>query len=729
MSSLKMGSSFAQTIPCYSSSPRLRRGFVGAGDLRKGYYPATTARSGIGKRAERALARPILQGRGSHFGQKRKQGLRRSRCISDGKTFANYSPICMQPQKKIAQRKPDPLDKANLEIRKHLPSVPLLNHLAPPEGWELDRALCASYSAHTSVLCAMLLAMINRSKDNAKGSRVALVRAMRALRGRVHFLIQEGRIAAPRSLEAIPGLLDRFVVPMRYNEAGQTGRSWHPKVCLLRYRPVDNNIRKRGEPSFLWRLWLGSRNFTKDDSWDLALFLSSSAGTNGSTVPGVRNVGETLAQAAGMHAAWAPSLSELDGLTWDVPHGIKIKEIDLRMERGNARRLPTFPAFPDRLIATAPFLDITTLKTLASSTGSADRALISTRPSLETISKNNRDLLEEYPQLYGLSPVSEDALDVEDTDSGEHDQDPEARGLHAKFIWAQYKDRNILYLGSPNLTQRGWRSNAEIHALVETSRDAAAAVALAEGFDAFKQRCHRIELDSLKLAPTTTTAQDTLEEFRKEVAAHMLLRQYRQASGEVVVGAQVMPKFPPDVHLYVGRMSEPRTLWPAAASEVRLSKAKLENESELLHLELTCGRLSVHWLQSAAFDGGLPDARDDAMVASYLGLSGLLDLFADELEPHGLTDVDRHQWDHTPTQKERQREKSRLLGFSIESVMTAWRRAGKSGPEVVQRASKVLELASAHAAATESDRAALRQLQSLLSSWGAIRTALGRGKR
>lgn len=634
----------------------------------------------------------------------------------------------MQPRKNRTAQKPDPLDKSDLEIRKHLPSVPLLNHLSPPEGWRLDRALCASYSANPSVLCAMLLAMINRSKDNAKGSRVALVRAMRALKGRVHFLLQEGRISAPRGLEALPGMLDRFVVPMRYDEAGQFGRSWHPKVCLLRYRPADNNILKRGEPAFLWRLWLGSRNFTKDDSWDLALFLTS-AGTTGNTVSGVRQLGESLAQAAELLATWAPLLGELDGLTWDVPRGIKIKEIGLHVERSASRQFPVLPAFPDCLIATAPFLDVTTLKKLATSTGTADRALVSTRPSLETIAKKNSDALADYSQLYSLSPVSEDALDIEGVDSGEHDQDPEARGLHAKFIWAQYKDRNILYLGSPNLTQRGWRSNAEIYAHIETSRDAAAAVALAEGFHAFKQRCHRIELASLKPVPTTSTVQDTLEETRKEVAARLELRQYREASGEVIVRAEVPPQLPLNACLYVGRMCEPRTLWPNGASEARLPSAKLEKESELLHLELTCDGHSLHWLQSATFDGGLPDERDDAMASSYLGLSGLLDLFADELETHGLSDIDRHQWDHNPTQKERQREKSRLLGFSLESVLAAWRRAGASGPDVVQRASKVLELASAHIASTSSDRAELRQLQSLLLSWGAVQVALGGGER
>ncbi|HDR9202727.1 TPA: hypothetical protein QDB48_004082 [Burkholderia vietnamiensis] len=587
----------------------------------------------------------------------------------------------------------------------------------------------------------MLLAMVNRSMDNGKGSRVALVRAMRALKGRVHFLLQEGRIAAPRNLDALPGLLDRFVIPMRYDEAGLSGMSWHPKVCLLRYRPVDRSALKKDEPPFLWRLWLGSRNFTKDDSWDLALFLSS-ASSRGLAIPGVRQVGERLAQAAfgmsaiGMQSEWGCLLDELDSVTWEVPRGITIKDISLQLEPANARRLPDLPAFPEQVIATAPFVDVGTLEQLANSTGASHRALISTLPSLESVTKPKGGVLESYSAVYALSPVSEDVLDIEDGDSGEHhDGDPESRGLHAKFLWAQYKDRNILYLGSPNLTRRGWCSNAEIYAHIETSRDSAVAVALADGFEAFRQRCQRIELNTLKPASNATTVQDQLEKIRKGLAARIGLRQCLDASG-TRVNAQEAPRLPTGVCLWVGRMGEPGTPWPDGADNVQLPAAGLERESELLRLELTCDGHSVRWLQSAAFVGGLTEDRDDAMVASYLRLSGLLDLFADELEPLGLPDVDRHPWDKTRTKKERQHEKARVLGFSVESVMTAWRRAGKLGPEVVQRASKVLDLAMAQASAetqaelANPDEAMLRrQLESLSLSWGAVQAALGGGKK
>lgn len=630
----------------------------------------------------------------------------------------------MPSRKNSPPVKPDLPAQADLEVRKHLPSLPLLTHLEPPERWQLDRALCAAYSAHPAVLCALLLAMINRSKYSGKGSRVALVRAMRALRGKVHFMLQEGRIAVPPGLEALPAMLDRFIVTVPYDEAGHAGKSWHPKVCIARYRPADPGLIKESEPAYHWRLWLGSRNFTKDDSWDLALFLSSAV-KGGSTVPGVREVTSRLAQKAGQSAAWAPLLDELDGVTWDVPRGIEIKGIELHLQPDDSRRLPALPVSPKSVLAVAPFLDATTLKKLAESTGAAERSLVSIRPSLEDVARATSKTLERFLNLYELAPVDEDALDIEDADSPGHDQDPEARGLHAKFLWARYEKTDVLYLGSPNLTARGWERNAEIHAHLEIKRSSPAATALAEGFEAFRQRCHRVEPGSLSKGATPKTPEDVLEDMRKQFASTLALKQKFRADKTVLVTTPKPLVLQHGARMKIGRMSDARIPWPQGASEIILRSMEIEKESELLHIEVTLQGRSLHWLQSAPFEGGLADARDDSLAASYLGLSGLLDLFADELELHGLREVDREPWDHRPSEKDRQRGKSRMLGFSVESVLAAWRRAGKAGPEVIQRATKILDLAAAYDGASAADRAAVRQLKSLLRSWSAVQSALG----
>src|SRR5436190_2038673 len=75
---------------------------------------------------------------------------------------------------------------------RHLATMPLLEFLSPPPGWKVERALCASYSAQCSVLAPMLLAMLGQAGANGRGSSVALARALKGLRGKVHFLVQDG---------------------------------------------------------------------------------------------------------------------------------------------------------------------------------------------------------------------------------------------------------------------------------------------------------------------------------------------------------------------------------------------------------------------------------------------------------------------------------------------------------------------------------------------------------
>jgi hypothetical protein len=119
----------------------------------------------------------------------------------------------------------------------HLSTLPLLEALRPPPGWRTDRAILSAYSAEPAVLVALLLALEGRDDDAGSGSRVALARALTDLRGRVAFLLQRGRIAAPRKAPHVLALLDRFVREVPWDEgdaADAPGRSWHAKLALVR---------------------------------------------------------------------------------------------------------------------------------------------------------------------------------------------------------------------------------------------------------------------------------------------------------------------------------------------------------------------------------------------------------------------------------------------------------------------------------------------------------------
>src|SRR5882762_9381556 len=92
------------------------------------------------------------------------------------------------------------------------PTFSFTELLRPPEGWRTDCAILSTYSADLVVIVTALLALTGCDLDNRRtGSRVELVKAIEALRGRVRVLAQVGRLAIPNTPRPILKLLDKFV--------------------------------------------------------------------------------------------------------------------------------------------------------------------------------------------------------------------------------------------------------------------------------------------------------------------------------------------------------------------------------------------------------------------------------------------------------------------------------------------------------------------------------------
>src|SRR5271170_1744761 len=84
--------------------------------------------------------------------------------------------------------------------------------LSPPEGWRTDCAILSTYSADLIVVVTSLLALSGCDLDSRRtGSRVELVKAIEALRGRACVLAQTGRVTIPNTPRPILKLLDKFV--------------------------------------------------------------------------------------------------------------------------------------------------------------------------------------------------------------------------------------------------------------------------------------------------------------------------------------------------------------------------------------------------------------------------------------------------------------------------------------------------------------------------------------
>ena len=248
----------------------------------------------------------------------------------------------------------------------HLPTLPLLEALRPPPGWRTDRAILSAYSAEPAVLVSLLLALAGRDDDSGSGSRVALARALDELRGRVAFVLQRGRIAAPNAAPRILALLDRFVREAPWDEvgvAGASGRSWHAKLALVRMVASDD-----GTAAPQWRFWLGSRNFTRDSSWDIALSLETvePGSSGGQMLVGIEQVAARLAEHAEETLSWQPLISELAQTRWNVPRGLTLRRVTLLLPEDADRGLPPSPPKVRRLLAVAPFLDGRTVRRLRS---------------------------------------------------------------------------------------------------------------------------------------------------------------------------------------------------------------------------------------------------------------------------------------------------------------------------------------------------------------------------
>ena len=173
----------------------------------------------------------------------------------------------------------------------HLPHVSVLDHLRPPDGWQTDYAVLSAYSAQTSVLAAVLLALGGADDATGSGTKVALAKVLKELRGKVHFLLQAGRLTVPRRPAQVVALLDRFILQVPWDEGTHAGRSWHAKFALVRQVPKEGV--EHGER---WVFMVGSRNLTMDMSWDIGLVIKAGGQAKGvpkaalQLVPGVANV-------------------------------------------------------------------------------------------------------------------------------------------------------------------------------------------------------------------------------------------------------------------------------------------------------------------------------------------------------------------------------------------------------------------------------------------------------
>ncbi|MCA9547175.1 MAG: phospholipase D family protein [Myxococcales bacterium] len=611
-------------------------------------------------------------------------------------------------------------------------SLAVLEALAPDPGWATDVAIVSSYSVDLVAAAALVVALAGEGEDHERMRNAPLARACERMRDRFRVVCQAGRIVVPSAGTSVLVVADRWIreVPHDGND-----RSWHAKLALVRYSPIDE-----GRDESEWRLWIGSRNLTRDTSWDSALTaVGRVAGTSDDIDRAVSRAGEVLAGRADLPDWGAGRVgAELRQVHWEWPAEVqKVMGFALWPDAAAAPGFPSAPSGLQRVVAVSPFMDGATTARLSRWGRGATRQLLTTPPTLATLAAQKSAPLAGFTSLHQLdSPAAPEDGDADQDETGDDQMVEVHRGLHAKLIWARGPKGDELWLGSANLTQRAWdgrNTEAVVHARVASTVGNGLVDGLIEGL--------AVEVDPDDLiggGQVADPAEAAFDALRNRIAASWdarLTRNPRSGAYECETSAALLASSD-DATLTVRLLGQPAGVaWPRGATRVTLPATAPHRQTELVVLELRSTAtqdLAASWLARATLDPPPDVARDRAVLARLMGPRAFLAwlrALLDEVAGEGGDEA----WPEDP----RRRASARDAGWSggsgvlyaaptLESVLRAWVR----NPSAVQQVDRALETwgrelrAALPEDAGEEERQALGELERFESTWAVVRQGL-----
>lgn len=607
---------------------------------------------------------------------------------------------------------------------KDFPGQAFLELLRPPKLTRTRFALFAAYSADPIVLGGALLNLHARGRDNAGGNKSDFAGAIEALRDRVRFIVQRGRIHRGPKLPRISAVLDQFVVEMPYRERSN---SWHPKAALICYED-DKSHR-------FWRLWIGSRNLTTSRDLDLGLVLDGeSRRRKGSqTISGIDALGATLAREAGLAELDPDDLvRELKTVRWMAPEGIHVDRIDL-WARDAEPVPPVDRPKAGKIVVLSPFLCEAFATALSNMTaGCADRTLVTTLQAVRKLGADGRAGLSNF-KLLSLAAPSPDGSDADDvpleptheTATDEEDEGQGGRahsGLHAKLFASIDCGRINIVAGSANATDRAWSGrNAEVVARFSGG------TAEIDGVMAIVGSATPISATLLEALPDEGEAdasEHQLEQVRWMLADMPLT--LRRDGKLFTLESEQAPAVPASTRLEVGLATMALHPWEHGAMRVTLGEVPLSLQTDLVQFRLTLvGLPTASWLLRVPIAPMIDGDRDSAAISRFLSVAGLQAWLREMLEGEASAGVE-DDWDVEPDVRAARRESWKYDGFALEDILTAWAKDQVQKTDSLRRVDAMLdryvEAVLAHGEhLSKEDRADLIALQ---QTWAVARDVL-----
>jgi len=596
------------------------------------------------------------------------------------------------------------------------PTQAYLDALRPVPGSAVTGAILASYSADLVSIVAALLALAGRNNEDGSGGKADLAEAVELLRGKVRILIQRGRLARPKRIPGLAGILDQFIREIDFDE---NERSWHPKIAVVQLA--------NGLPSAEWRLWLGSRNLTTAINRDFGLLLTSSEDSEDIKAEPITGTGDVAARLADYAKldVFRPSRikAALHTVRWRQPDKLRIERITLTAGEASSGGLPQVQEV-DEIFAISPFLDGKTLKAIGSWGGSkTQRSLLSTPAELAKLAaqvskplsgfKNGIFVLDS-PTPEPVEPSQTESLDAM-ADDDEHEE--LAIGLHAKIIAIRKGKALRLWVGSANLTNRAWNgANAEVIA------EATAPAHLLEGLQALLHQARPVSAEQLEqlTVPAEDALAERLESARKRFVGLWNGHLIRHGNEFVIVCEA--PPHPSDtvIQVQAGLATANLLPWPREAVSLLLGSYPPSFHTQLVQFRLSLGDLSCSWLQCVDLTPPLDVERDRRAIARHLGMSAFLTWIAALLGGHEGFGEAGEPWD-TPSSTVSAFEAANSFDpgiLTLDAMLACWARNRDHFKRVSERIGTYLGPVLAE---TEGLSAAeMERLRSFQSVWATV---------
>ena len=305
------------------------------------------------------------------------------------------------------------------------------------------------------------------------------------------------------------------------------------------------------------------------------------------------------------------------------------------------------------------------------------------------------------------------------------------RGLHAKLVWARSPRGDDLWLGSANLTGRGWRGlNAEVVAHLRVTPSIGND--LAELVDGLEE----IPLEEILTEESDEEIEgaDALDKLRNRIAGSWCGELQRMdQSGRWRCTTSTPPMTQTDKAVLsarlLGQHHSQAVTWAADRREVDFEQTQPHEETELVVLQLVWNEdaeVRASWVQRAPMNPPPSPERDREALGRLMGpramlawIRSILEEFSGEAEdspwpkpngrPGGSGAAARPTKPPTP---------------SLEAVLRAWIR----DPKCVREADRVLQTwAKAAKTGVNGDPEAFAELERFQKAWEIVRDGLGAG--